>query len=117
MNTLTITEDEWAVTFLPEREGDGYKQYDWRGIQRVIVTNPECVWTVHDDWSISQGYHVVNRAFHVVTQHPAPPNTDVLVKTEVFDCEDEGNDHEWVGEDCLHCLRQYADWLDQFEEE
>lgn len=62
-------------------------------VRSVLNANPECVWTVHHDFTIVDGYSTRDVLGYFVTDVPCPSNTVVFVNGEEDDDEfDEDED-------------------------
>lgn len=88
--TVTLTEDAFFEKFKPIKNHISADNDAWNGamfetfgaevefVQAQAKTAPETVWTIIEtdgDFSITNGYHHVNRVGYLVTEIPADPNT------------------------------------------
>lgn len=93
MNTEGITEiemdeDEFIDRYEPETDEDGniyvqrepYDPNDWAFCQKAAQEN-RC-WTMLDvdgHLFLSEGIHIINRLYYIVTKQSYPPNTFITV--------------------------------------
>mgnify|MGYP003152611314 CR=1 FL=1 len=102
IKTITLTEDEWTDQFKPipndgikeglnngygfgagpclwETHGDDIKEVHRRKDDEKWEGR---LWTIHDDYEISEGYHYVNRLGYVFTEGKADSSTEYNIIVE-----------------------------------
>jgi hypothetical protein len=87
-----MTYDEWVKTYRPIKNPTADYGFDQAlfetfgpDIEQVRATDPACVWTYHDEDGVSwigDGYHVVNRLGHFITEVPAPSDQFIEVNLD-----------------------------------
>ena len=99
---LKVKDDDWIKEYRPIAEdgiaegldsgydcGDGPCMWETYGNDIVEInrrlTDPVWegrIWTVYDDWSISEGYHFVNRYGYICTEKPAKKGVHYYISDE-----------------------------------
>ena len=98
---ITIDDTTFYALFEPV-PGEYDDQWEWDDVRDLPT---EHVWTVveaEDNLIAAPGFHVVNRLYYMVTEHPWPTDAiDVLLHTFESDDEDDDDDFGCEGHESL----------------